>query len=97
MKYFAILSVTLLVNSCAFGMGARRPVGVMPERNCPRSVWEMQNSPCIQRLMDDGSVEVRCPGELGYPEDLISITFEGYNCERNYQDLLINKCREYKP
>lgn len=80
-------------------MGAkpRRPVGTLPERKCERSLWYLQNSPCIQRIMDDGSVEIRCPDEAGYPEDLIGITFEGYNCERNYQDLLINKCREWKP
>ena len=95
MKYFAIFSVIVSLNACA--MGARRPVGVKPERKCASSLWLLKNSPCISRILDDGSIEETCPGEASYPLDLIGITLEGYNCERNYQDQLINKCREYKP
>jgi hypothetical protein len=98
LRSFAILSVTLALSSCAFGMGSRRPTGPMPVRKCPQSLWVLLGtSPCIMRKLEDGSFESLCPGDLTFPKDLAAITLEGYNCERNYQDLLINKCREYKP
>lgn len=74
-------------------MGAPRPPA---ERDCPPDLWELEGRPCIKRLLDDGTVERRCPGDLDYPEDLVGYTLLGYNCERDYQDFLISRCRKWR-
>lgn len=77
-------------NACA--MGAKPPV----ERNCPRSLYVLDGKPCILQLNDENETIKLCPGDLSYPKDLIGTTLNGYNCERDYQDLLISKCKKWR-
>jgi len=82
----------MLVSLSACAMGAKPPVS----RNCESSLWLIDGKPCIKRLLDSGEIEMKCPGDQGYPEDLVGQTLKGYNCDRDYQDLLISRCKKWR-
>ena len=89
------LLAVLLFSSCSvFGMGAKQPP---KPRTCEEyRSWELETKPCILKLNDDGSIDRLCEGDFGYPKDIIGITIQRINCERDYQDYLIRQCRGWK-
>lgn len=95
MRYYAILTATILsLSSQAFGWGAPRPP---IERTCGQyPSWELETKPCILKINDDGTIDRLCDGDLGYPKDLIGLTLQRLNCERDYQDTLIRQCKKWK-
>ena len=51
---------------------------------------------CVRWKTEDGQINILCKGEDGMPDDLVGIRVIDYNKERDYQDLLINRCRKWK-
>jgi len=51
---------------------------------------------CVQYKTEEGEVLVICDDDERWPQDLIGISIEDYNKERDYQSLLINKCKRWK-
>lgn len=75
-------------------MGAKRPP---QERTCEQfRSWELETKSCILKLNDDGTTDRVCPGDFGYPQDMIGVTIERLNCERDYQDTLIRQCKQWR-
>lgn len=88
-----VIILSLLISSCAFTMGAKPPF----PRTCEKfSSWELETKPCILRLDQDDQVIRLCPTDLEYPKDLLGVTIERINCERDYQDTLIRKCKKWR-
>ncbi|MDH3324054.1 MAG: hypothetical protein OEL89_00285 [Candidatus Peregrinibacteria bacterium] len=67
----------------------------MPAYKCETKLYQLDNLPCITRLINNEPVTV-CPNDSEYPKDLIGITIEDYNCNRNYADELIKSCKSWK-
>ncbi len=75
-------------------MGSPRPP---IERTCEvHRSWELETKPCILKLNDDGTIDRICQGDLNYPADILGVTIERLNCERDYQDYLIRQCKKWK-
>lgn len=75
-------------------MGSPRPP---QERTCEKyRSWELETKPCILKLNDDGSIDRLCEGDLAYPKDILGVTIERLNCERDYQDTLIRQCKKWR-
>ena len=51
---------------------------------------------CLEFENEDGEIVITCRGDNSHPEDVVGIRFEDYLRERNYQKLLINRCRKWK-
>lgn len=51
---------------------------------------------CVQFIDNNNQTGVICEDMDTMPADLISISAEDYKKERDYQDLLKNRCREWK-
>lgn len=84
----------LLISSCAHGMGAPKPPQA---RTCEQfRSWELESKPCILKLNDDGTIDRFCEGDLGYPKDIIGVTIQRMNCERDYQDYLVRQCKQWR-
>ncbi len=93
MKKLSVV-VSLLMSGCALSMGSPRPP---QERTCEQfRSWEMETKPCILKLNDDGTIDRLCEGDPKYPPDIIGITIERINCERDYQDYLIRQCKQWR-
>lgn len=95
MSLTKIILVLLSLNSCSsFGMGAPRPPQA---RTCEKyRSWELETKPCILKINDDGTIDRLCHGDLGYPKDILGVTIERLNCERDYQDTLIRQCKKWR-
>lgn len=83
-----LLFVTLVLIS--FGCQSSAPV-----RDFVVTLYETDYQ-CLEFENDDGTVVITCRGEQGHPERVIGIRFEDYLKERNFQKLLINRCKQWK-
>lgn len=74
-------------------MGAPKP---KVPRRCPEPLMELEQKSCVLFLNDQNEVVRLCPDDVLYPSDIVGISIEDYNCERNYQDELIRSCKKWK-
>lgn len=94
MNLIKIILVALTLSSCSiYGMGAKPPF----PRTCEKyHSWELETKPCLLRLSENDEVIKVCPGEPAYPPDVLGVTIERLNCERDYQDTLVRKCKKWR-
>lgn len=51
---------------------------------------------CLEFENEDGEIIITCKGDNQHPEGVVGIRFEDYLKERNYQKLLINRCKRWE-
>lgn len=68
----------------------------VPKRDFEVTLYESDYD-CLEWYnAEEDRFEVSCRGEDGHPKNIRAISIEDYQKERDYQDLLINKCRKWK-
>jgi hypothetical protein len=87
------VSVILLSQSCAHGMGA--PSVNMPVNPCKVKLYSMSEPVCVYRMVG-GEVKYICPDDEEYKADFIVVSLEDTDCLEIYQATLQTKCKKWK-
>ena len=71
--------------------------GFAPVKNFKTIQYLNQDGNCFERLLDDGTIEVKCYYDEGTPKekDWVVIRKSDLNKEHDYQDLLIKSCKKW--
>lgn len=86
MKVLLFISLILI----SFGCQSSAPV-----RDFIVTLYESDYQ-CLEYENENGEMVITCRGDNQHPEQVIGIRFEDYLKERNYQKLLINRCKTWK-
>ena len=86
MKLIKLFGLSIILVACT---------SAAPKRNFNVQLYKT-DAVCVRFLSEDGAIVIICDDDDRFPEDLIGITVEDYNKERDYQDLLINQCKKWK-
>jgi hypothetical protein len=87
----SIILILFTVIACATGSEPKRDFRV---KLYDIYIYEDENKFCLERIDDEGEIEQLCGNDI--PTNMVSISIHDYNKERDFQDLLSDRCKKWK-